>query len=206
MAARPREIRGGRGRRTARLRQPCACCCPYTRCSGGGGERSAFVRSAPSGRPPLHHTYLPIAALRWKGCRGRNRARQEGGGRREENVEGVEGMCIPSLSIRCGAPMHLLTRSLACLKKRYGCARRRGRPGMGECSFWLSMHTWCFEIVRGTETSSSLLRFGSGAHAQRGGRGESMCAAALNDEEGVLDMAATRRRARRHHALLDLNC
>ncbi|KAJ7895910.1 hypothetical protein B0H14DRAFT_542667 [Mycena olivaceomarginata] len=30
---------------------------------------------------------------------------------------------------------------------------------------------WCFEIVRGTEASSRLLRFGSGAHAQRGDRG-----------------------------------
>jgi hypothetical protein len=76
---------------------------------------------------------------------------------------------------------------------------------MGECGFWLSMHTWCFEIVRGTETSSRLLHFGSGAHAQRGGHGELMCAA-LNNEEGALDVAAARRRACRHHALLDLNC
>jgi hypothetical protein len=63
---------------------------------------------------------------------------------------------------------------------------------------------WCFEIVRGTETSSRLLRFESGAHAQRGGRGEPMCAAAL--KEGTLDVAAARRRPCRHHALLDLNC
>jgi hypothetical protein len=122
-------------------------------------ERIRTVYAVGQAAAPPH---VPIATLRWKGRRRREQGgRREGGGRREENVEGVEGMCVPSvpsLSIRCGAAMDLLTRSLACLEKRHGCARRRGRPGMDECGFWLSMHTWCFEIVRGTQTSSRLLR------------------------------------------------